>query len=161
MTICQQYLKTNLRYELLHHLNDIGSRVDKHWFVVKDSSVKTERLLTIVPKGQYCPIDCNQDTREIILELFRTLQHPYIYPVLDLEFTETLQDTFAVLVMPFNSKGSLKDLIYRSSWQDDWTHKYGERGDGLPLSQVQKIYRDHLKTITKIKINFSCFRYRG
>ncbi|XP_044737833.1 slowpoke-binding protein isoform X2 [Chrysoperla carnea] len=151
LKICQQYLITNPRYELIHHLNDIGSRVDKQWFVVKDSSVKTERLLTLVPKGQCCPIDCNQDTREIILELFRTLQHPYIYPVLDLEFTETADDIYAVLVMPFNSKGSLKDLIYRSSWQNDWTLKYGERGDGLPLSQVQRLGRQILEALLFLK----------
>lgn len=92
-----------------------GSRVDKHWFIVRDSSVKTERLLTLVPKSANCPIQCDSDTRQIILDLFLALHHPYIYPVLDLEFREGAQNsqTFIVLVLPFNSKGSLKDLIYK------------------------------------------------
>lgn len=92
-----------------------GSRVDKHWFIVRDSSVKTERLLTLVPKSANCPIQCDSDSRQIILDLFLALHHPYIYPVLDLEFREGAQNsqTFIVLVLPFNSKGSLKDLIYK------------------------------------------------
>lgn len=63
-----------------------------------------------------------QDTRDIIIELFQSLQHPYIYPVLDFQFTESDNaldegETHAVLVMPFNTEGSLKDLIYGSAWQ--------------------------------------------
>lgn len=36
------------RYGFLTQLNDIGSRTEKHWFAVKDYSIKTERLLTLV-----------------------------------------------------------------------------------------------------------------
>lgn len=91
-------------------------RVDKHWFVVRDGSVKTERLLTLVPKNPKSVLECTPDTRRTILDLFLTLQHPYIYPVLDVEFVEGATDpetTFITLVLPFNSKGSLKDLIYK------------------------------------------------
>lgn len=49
------------------------------------------------------------------MELFGTLQHPYIYPVLDLGFFKSDTVDYACLVMPFNSKGSLKDLIYKVS----------------------------------------------
>lgn len=90
--------------------------MDKHWFVVRDGSVKTERLLTLVPKNPKSVIECTPDTRRTILDLFLTLQHPYIYPVLDVEFVEGATDsetTFITLVLPFNSKGSLKDLIYK------------------------------------------------
>lgn len=97
-------------------LNIIEFRVDKHWFVVRDGSVKTERLLTLVPKNPKSVLECTPDTRRTILDLFLTLQHPYIYPVLDVEFVEGATDpetTFITLVLPFNSKGSLKDLIYK------------------------------------------------
>ncbi|KAG8332986.1 hypothetical protein J6590_009432 [Homalodisca vitripennis] len=113
---CLHYLRCCPRYSLLQHLNDIGSRVDKHWFIVRDSSIKTERLLTLVPKSLNCPIKCDAETRQVILDLFLALQHPYIYPILDLEFREGAQvsQTFIVLVLPFNTKGSLKDLIYKA-----------------------------------------------
>ncbi|KAJ4436503.1 hypothetical protein ANN_16534 [Periplaneta americana] len=132
---CQHYLRSCPRYTLLHHLNDIGSRVDKHWFVVRDTSVKTERLLTLVPLSSNCAIECNPSTRGTILELFLALQHPYIYPVLDLDFRDVSGQTYVILVLPFNNKGSLKDLIYKSRWQDDWSQKYGQRSAGLPISQ--------------------------
>ncbi|XP_073991322.1 slowpoke binding protein isoform X3 [Rhodnius prolixus] len=152
-TACTHYLKGSSRYTLLQHLKDIGSRVDKHWFVVRDTSVKTERLLTLVPKGPACPIKCDAATRNIILDLFLNLQHPYIYPVLDLEFREspTAQETFIVLVIPYNSKGSLKDLIYKSVWQEDWGDKYGEKSEGLPTTQVQRLGRQILEALLFLK----------
>lgn len=95
-----------------------GSRVGRHWFVVKDSSIKTERLLTLTPQSQNSPIVYNQVTRRIILDLFLALQHPYIYPILDLEFIEPNgqnKNANIIVVLPFNNKGSLKDLIYKVS----------------------------------------------
>nr|CAD7429994.1 unnamed protein product [Timema monikensis] len=111
---CLHYLRACPRYAFIHQLNDIGSRVDKHWFVVRDTSIKTERLLTLVPRGPNCPIQCNPSTRDTILNLFLALQHPYIYPVLDLDFRDVATQTYVILVLPFNNKGSLKDLIYKS-----------------------------------------------
>ncbi|XP_063243866.1 slowpoke-binding protein isoform X2 [Bacillus rossius redtenbacheri] len=148
---CLHYLHARPRYTLLHHLNDIGSRVDKHWFVVRDTSVKTERLLTLVPRGAGCPIRCDAGTRDTILGLFLALQHPYIYPVLDLDFRDVGSQTYVILVLPFNNKGSLKDLIYKSRWQDDWGQKYGQRSAGLPLSQVQRLGRQILEALLFLK----------
>eukprot|EP00102_Acyrthosiphon_pisum_P021391 XP_016658601.1 PREDICTED: slowpoke-binding protein [Acyrthosiphon pisum] len=151
---CKHYLRFCPRYALLQHLNDIGSRVDKHWFVVRDGSVKTERLLTLVPKNPKSVLECTPDTRRTILDLFLTLQHPYIYPVLDVEFVEGATDpetTFITLVLPFNSKGSLKDLIYKSCWHDDWSDKYGQRSEGLPLSQIQRLGRQILEALLFLK----------
>lgn len=90
--------------------------MDKHWFTVLDGSVKTKRLLTLVPKNPKSVLECSPDTRRTILDLFLTLQHPYIYPVLDVEFVEGATDpetTFITLVLPFNKDGSLKDHIYK------------------------------------------------
>ena len=106
----------------------IGSRVDKHWFVVRDTSVKTERLLTLVPLSPNCPIECNPSTRGTILELFLALQHPYIYPVLDLDFRDVSGQTYVILVLPFNNKGSLKDLIYKVSIRLIASRSFGRSG---------------------------------
>ncbi|XP_050532118.1 slowpoke-binding protein isoform X2 [Daktulosphaira vitifoliae] len=151
---CKYYLRVCPRYTLLQHLNDIGSRVDKHWFVVRDGSVKTERLLTLVPKNPKSVLECTLHTRDTIVDLFLTLQHPYIYPVLDIEFvkgTTNPDTTFITLVLPFNSKGSLKDLIYKSCWHDDWSDKYGQRSEGLPLSQIQRLGRQILEALLFLK----------
>ncbi|KAL1464581.1 hypothetical protein WDU94_004212 [Cyamophila willieti] len=150
---CLQYLKFCPRYGLVQHLNDIGSRVDKHWFVVRDTSVKTERLLTLTPRSIQCVINNDSETRKSIMDLFLALQHPYIYPVLDLEFVEDAgrDRAYNILVIPFNSKGSLKDLIYKSCWHNDWADKYGRRSDGLPLSQVQRLGRQILEALVFLK----------
>ncbi|KAL1115880.1 hypothetical protein AAG570_006169 [Ranatra chinensis] len=146
---CSLYLDACPRYTLVHHLNDIGSRVDKHWFIVRDSSVKTERLLTLVGANSSCPLLLDSQTRNTLLDLFLNLQHPYIYPVLDLDFRQSPdnQQTYIVLVIPFNGKGSLKDLIYKSVWQDDWSEKYGQRSEGLPPTQVQRLGRQILEAL--------------
>lgn len=47
------------------------------------------------------------------MELLGSLHHPYIYPVLDLGFLRNSSHNYACLVTPFNSRGSLKDLIFK------------------------------------------------
>jgi PX domain-containing protein kinase-like protein len=56
------------------------------------------------------PSEC---PKGVLMELLASLQHPYIYPVLDLGFHHTEFHHYACLVMPFNPRGSLKDLIYK------------------------------------------------
>lgn len=55
----------------------------------------------------------------ILMELLGSLQHPYIYPILDLGFFHSEPHHYACLVMPFNPRGSLKDLIYKVSLQEE------------------------------------------
>ena len=109
-----------------------GSRIDKSWFMIRDTSLKTERLLSVVPlssgsSGTHHGCDISSSdadtTRTALVDLFTALQHPYIYPILDVDFvygmTASTYDDSArpalISVFPFNSKGSLKDLIYRVS----------------------------------------------
>jgi PX domain-containing protein kinase-like protein len=88
--------------------------VEKHWFVVRDTSIKTERLLTLMQvRGAGGPIALTQSNRETLQELFVNLQHPYIYPVLDVDFAELSGRLHVIAVLPLNQKGSLKDFIYK------------------------------------------------
>ena len=155
--LCRQYIRSSTRYVLLDHMKDIGnvlllvsclliewrpnesvhasvagSRIDKSWFMIRDTSLKTERLLSVVPlssgsSGTHHGCDISSSdadtTRTALVDLFTALQHPYIYPILDVDFvygmTASTYDDSArpalISVFPFNSKGSLKDLIYRVS----------------------------------------------
>ncbi|KAK7082698.1 hypothetical protein SK128_009798 [Halocaridina rubra] len=133
---------------VITHLILTGSRIDKNWFMIRDSSVKTERLMTLQPYDEQCPIPVNSATREALVELFQALHHPYIYPVLDVDFANISSHTYVITVIPHNNKGSLKDLIYRQShWQDDWGEKYQQRSTGLPVSQVQRLGRQVLEAL--------------
>jgi len=161
--LCRQYIRSSTRYILLDHLQDIGSRIDKQWFTIRDKLLKTERLLTIIPLSGSPSYGCEvttsdaDATRNALVDLFAALQHPYIYPILDVEFVYGSLASAAVFsddvkpvlvtVFPFNTKGSLKDLIYRSRWQDDWSHKYRQRSEGLPLLQVQRLGRQILEAL--------------
>lgn len=115
---CQEWtLKSAGRYEIMAHLDDIGCRPNKNWFLLNDTTVRTDRLMTLIP----LPADCvaleelspSDSPKGVLMELLGSLQHPYIYPVLDLGVFYSNQTHYACLVMPFNSRGSLKDLIYK------------------------------------------------
>ncbi|XP_070070870.1 serine-rich adhesin for platelets isoform X3 [Drosophila takahashii] len=145
----------NGRYEVIAHLDEIGSRHGKNWFLVTDASVRTDRLLTLLP----LPPDCvafedlppNESAREILMELLGSLHHPYIYPVLDLGFLRNTSYNYACLVTPFNSRGSLKDLIYKAQWNEPWARKYTRKPNGLPVSQVQRLGRQILEALLFLK----------
>ncbi|XP_074027610.1 slowpoke binding protein isoform X3 [Leptinotarsa decemlineata] len=138
---CKQYLENNERYELKTQLDDIGSRADKYWFIVQDNILGAERLLTLVTLPSSCLINPSQSTKDTLLELFRGLQHPYIHPVLDIEFWEG----GAAIISPCNPAGSLKDLIYSSVWHKEFDKKYVGRGEGLSIRTVQCLGRQILE----------------
>ncbi|KAL9701419.1 hypothetical protein quinque_004860 [Culex quinquefasciatus] len=155
-TACQDWLQhTGGRYESIAHLDDIGSRPSKHWFLLNDCTIRTDRLMTLLP----LPADCiafeefqggggqSECPQRILMELLGSLQHPYIYPVLDLGFFPTDAHHYACLVMPFNPRGSLKDLIYKSQWNEPWSRKYTRKSTCLPLSQVQRLGRQILEAL--------------
>ncbi|XP_037711440.1 serine-rich adhesin for platelets isoform X3 [Drosophila subpulchrella] len=152
----QEWIQSaNGRYEVIAHLDEIGSRHGKNWFLVTDASVRTDRLLTLLP----LPPDCvafedlppNESAREILMELLGSLHHPYIYPVLDLGFLRNTSYSYACLVTPFNSRGSLKDLIYKAQWNEPWARKYTRKPNGLPVSQVQRLGRQILEALLFLK----------
>lgn len=73
--------------------------------------------MTLLPLPSNCvaleELPDSECSRKVFMELFGTLQHPYIYPILDLGFFDSESRVYACLVMPFNPKGSLKDIIYK------------------------------------------------
>ncbi|XP_075152268.1 slowpoke binding protein isoform X1 [Haematobia irritans] len=146
---------SNGRYEVIAHLDEIGSRHGKNWFLVTDSSVRTDRLMTMLT----LPPDCvafedlapNETPKNILMELLGSLHHPYIYPVLDLGFLHISSGNFACLVTPFNSRGSLKDLIYKAQWNEPWSRKYTRKPTGLPVTQVQRLGRQILEALLFLK----------
>ncbi|KAH8412132.1 hypothetical protein KR009_000020, partial [Drosophila setifemur] len=152
----QEWIQSaNGRYEVIAHLDDIGSRHGKNWLLVTDASVRTDRLLTLLP----LPPDCvafedlppNESATDILMELLGSLHHPYIYPVLDLGFLRNSSHNYACLVTPFNSRGSLKDLIFKAQWNEPYAKKYTRKPNGLPVSQVQRLGRQILEALLFLK----------
>jgi len=125
--------------------------MDKHWFLVRDQAIKTERLLTIAPKGPNAPFICGPHFRDAIRDLFRALQHPYVHPVLDVDFHNYGKKCYMVTVVPVSDRGSLKDLLYGGMWEEDWSRKYTRRGAGLATPQVARLGRQILEALHFLK----------
>ncbi|KAH7975802.1 hypothetical protein HPB52_005358 [Rhipicephalus sanguineus] len=137
---CQYYLRGSTRYFLRYQLCNIGSRMDRHWFVVRDSATRTERLLTVTALPDACPLRHSPcQVRPGLQEIFLDLQHPYVHPVLDIDIKVLAERPHVVVVSPLNDVGSLKDLIYHSKYNEDWQEKYRPQGTGLPQDQVQRL----------------------
>lgn len=116
--LCEDWVHTsNGRYKILTHLDDIGCRPDKNWFLLNDTKFQMNRLMSCTP----LPVDCvaleellhSESPKSVLIELIGALKHPYIYPVLDVDIYYSNQIRYACLVMPVNERGSLKDLIYK------------------------------------------------
>ncbi|XP_011309327.1 slowpoke-binding protein isoform X3 [Fopius arisanus] len=153
LSVCEAYIQGSSRYNLIKQLCNVGSRVDKHWFAVRDTTLKTDRLLTLVPLNRTCPLTVCPSTRDVLNKLFLALQHPYVCPVLDLEFIEIEGQNYVILVQPIN-QGSMKDLIYgieRNCWNADWSHKYSSRGKGLTSPQILQMGRQVLEALIFLK----------
>ncbi|CAH2044185.1 unnamed protein product, partial [Iphiclides podalirius] len=147
LAICTEYLSQTSRYDLKSQLGAIGSRPYKHWFAIHDKSIKADRLMSLVPLTSKCPIEPSERSRELLVELFRALHHPYIYPVLELQ----LCSGHALTILPFNPRGSLKDLIYKSTWHEEYSKKYNQSGTGLPAWQVATFGRQILEGLLFLK----------
>ncbi|XP_017886145.1 slowpoke-binding protein isoform X8 [Ceratina calcarata] len=153
LSIFQAYIRKTPRYSLVKQLNNIGSRMDKHWFTVRDTCLKTDRLITLAPLSRNCPLSISSLAKNVLNDLFLALQHPYICPIFDIDFLEYDGQNYVIVVQPI-SQGSLKDLIYgieRTGWNEDWSQKYGSRGKGLPLPQVQQMGRQVLEALVFLK----------
>lgn len=159
-TACQQWIKQcGDRYELISQLGDIGSRCNKSWFLIQDNGVRTSRLMSMLQLPPECsaletlsPAENPQDILMEVLETLSTLKHPYIHPVLDLGFLKTSNThTYITLVMPSNAKGTLKDLIYRSQWNESFVKKYSRKSVCLPVTQVQRLGRQILEALIFLK----------
>lgn len=132
---CSFYLRSTGRYTLIDHLPEIGSRLEKHWFLTKDKGAKGEKLLNMLKKGSNMPINFNKASKKVLSEFFIIIQHPYVYPVDDVDFV--LEQDLIMFLHSYNSKGSLKDLIYNSHCCEGWHGKYCFRGKALAVPQVQ------------------------
>lgn len=119
-TSCEEWAeKSANRYKIMAHLDTIGCRSDKNWFLIVDTTVRTNRLITWIPLSADCvaleELSPFNSAKDVMMELLGSLQHPYIYPVLDLGIFFSNQSHCACLVMPINARGSLKDYIYKVS----------------------------------------------
>lgn len=146
---CYYYLKDSKTYRFIDHLPDIGSRINKEWFLVRDSQQEMDAVLTMVPWSTQCVISFTKSTKKTLKELFSLLQHPYLYPVMDVDFV--FEHNLVMFIHPFRSGGSLKDVIYGSRPRSPWEQKYRVKGKSLSLTQIRNYGRQILEALLYLR----------
>ncbi|KAM7449617.1 hypothetical protein ABFA07_002536 [Porites harrisoni] len=146
---CYYYLKDSKTYGFIDHLPDIGSRINKQWFLVRDSQQGIDAVLTMVPWNTQCVISFTKSTKKTLKELFSLLQHPYLFPVMDVDFV--IEHNLVMFIHPYRSTGSLKDIIYGSRPQSSWQQKYQAKGKSLSLTQIRNYGRQVLEALLYLR----------
>lgn len=146
---CYYYLKDTKKYSFIDHLPDIGSRINKQWFLVHDSQTEIDVVLTMIPWNTQCAVSFTKGTKKNLRELFSLLQHPYFFPVMDIDFV--FEHNLVMLVHPYRSGGSLKDIIYGSRPKLPWEQKYQVKGKSLSLTQIRNYGRQVLEALLYLR----------
>ncbi|XP_077868016.1 slowpoke-binding protein-like, partial [Saccoglossus kowalevskii] len=133
---CQFYLRSMAgQYTMVEQLPNIGTRVNKDWFLVQDKRSKSTKLLTMSIRSSGCPIKLTKTNRKTLKEMLQLIHHPYLLPMDDVDFVA--EQDLIVVVQHYNHNGSLKDIIYKSKPYQDVENKYSTVGYGLSLYQIQ------------------------
>ncbi|EMP30086.1 PX domain-containing protein kinase-like protein [Chelonia mydas] len=79
------------------------------------------------------------------VKLLSSCSHPYIYKVT----FATANESSALVIRPFNEKGTLKDLIYKAKPKDPFLKKYcnPKKIQGLELQQIKTFGRQILEVL--------------
>lgn len=121
--VCNEWIEKSAgRYRIVTHLDDIGWRPYKNWFLIKDTTTYQDRLISWV----ILPADCvsleqlkhfdSSNINNVLRKVIDKLQHPYIYPILDLDVFSFNESKYMCIVVPTDIRGSLKDAIYHVNW---------------------------------------------
>lgn len=134
-TICLEWTKKSAgRYKIMAHLNDIGWRPNKNWFLIKDTATNGDRLMSWFPLADCVALEglSGPDSpKSMLKELLVSLQHPCVYPVVDLDIFSFNQNQYVGVVMGLSSGyhgvfGSLKDTLYSVEMKVCFYKKFGK-----------------------------------
>ncbi|GFO21200.1 slowpoke-binding protein-like [Plakobranchus ocellatus] len=132
---CQFYLRSHPNYKNMQQLKDLGSRIDKHWFLVMDVRTNKESMLSCMPHNPKMTVPFTHSTCKTMKHLFLLLQHPHVFPTTDFDFS--LDQNMVYVFQPVTLRGSLKDVIYQCRYSENWYSKYSQRHKGLPEQSIR------------------------
>ena len=142
---CQFYMRSNPQYDSVDRMENIGSRLGRHWFRVKDSLTKQENVLTITQVNSNILLPFSLSTRRTLKDLFSILKHPYIFPITDIDFI--IDQKLIILVQPLSHRGSLKDFIFQTRFTENYEDKYFYKSKGLINTQIRLFGRQILEAL--------------
>uniref|UniRef100_A0A7N9AL10 PX domain containing serine/threonine kinase n=1 Tax=Mastacembelus armatus TaxID=205130 RepID=A0A7N9AL10_9TELE len=130
------FFRSDPKWEVLEPLRDIGWRIRKKYFLVKNKEQLKERyLLSWVDLGPDKFLS-DKDLQSA-MKLLTSLSTPYLCPLL---FSSTSESS-ALLIRPFSERGSLRDHICKMKPRESYLKKYcnPKKSQGLELSHI-KLY---------------------
>ncbi|KAK3800726.1 hypothetical protein RRG08_003131 [Elysia crispata] len=146
---CQFYLRSHPNYKNMQQLKDLGSRIDKHWFLVMDVQTNKEYMLSCMPYNPKMTVPFTLNTCKTMKHLFSLLQHPHVFPTNDFDFS--LEQNMVFVFQPVSLRGSLKDVIYQCRYSESWYSKYSQRHKGLPLQSIKTYGKQVLMGLLYLK----------
>ncbi|XP_074861529.1 PX domain-containing protein kinase-like protein isoform X2 [Carettochelys insculpta] len=138
------FFRSEPKWEVVEPLKDIGWRIRKKYFLMKSKNQPKERLM--LSWADFGPDKYLSDKDfQCAVKLLPSFSHPYIYKVI----FATANDSSALVIRPFNEKGTLKDLIYKAKPKDPFLRKYcnPKKIQGLELQQIKTFGRQILEVL--------------
>nr|XP_020466790.1 PX domain-containing protein kinase-like protein isoform X2 [Monopterus albus] len=130
------FFRSDPKWEVVEPLRDIGWRIRKKYFLIKNKEQPKERyLLSWVDLGPDKFLS-DKDLQSA-MKLLTGLSTSYLCPLL---FFSTSESS-ALLIRPFSERGSLRDHICKVKPTENYLKKYcnPKKSQGLELSQI-KLY---------------------
>lgn len=137
-------LRSEMNYELVKPIQDLGWRIRKHYFIIKSKLIpKVESLLKWVEFGPDKYLD-DKDLQNVIQSMLN-LNHPHVEKI---EFAHC-SEKGCLIVQRFYQCGTLKDLIYGSKPKLNFFKKYGAPKHTKPLhfNEVSLFGKQILETL--------------
>uniref|UniRef100_A0A672IHF5 PX domain containing serine/threonine kinase n=1 Tax=Salarias fasciatus TaxID=181472 RepID=A0A672IHF5_SALFA len=130
------FFRSDPKWEVLEPLRDMGWRIRKKYFLIKNKEQPKERyLLSWVDLGPDKFLT-DKDLQSA-MKLLTGLSTPYLCPLL---FSSTSESS-ALLIRPFSERGSLRDHICKVKPRESYLKKYcnPKKSQGLELEHI-KLY---------------------
>ncbi|KAM9410099.1 PX domain-containing protein kinase-like protein isoform 2-T2 [Pholidichthys leucotaenia] len=130
------FFRSDLKWEVLEPLRDIGWRIRKKYFLIKNKEQPKESyVLSWVDLGPDKFLS-DKDLQSA-MKLLTGLSTPYLCPLL---FSSTSESS-ALLIRPFSESGSLRDHICKVKPREMYLKKYcnPKKSQGLELQHI-KLY---------------------
>lgn len=136
-------------YDQLQRQPDMGSRCGKLWYSVclrnEEDMTSGQKLLTVSALPTDCPLrSLDAATLKSLNTFCRQLKHPLLHVVEEVWWGEGADEV--VLVQPLMARGSLKDIIHKTSPCLSWSNKYDRYGKSAVVTTGAM-----LKTLNKLR----------
>ncbi|XP_054906118.1 PX domain-containing protein kinase-like protein isoform X1 [Poeciliopsis prolifica] len=138
------FFRSDPKWEVQEPLKDMGWRIRKKYFLIKNKEQPKERfLLSWVDLGPDKFLS-DKDLQSA-LKLLSNPSTPYLSPLL---FSSTSESS-ALLIRPFSERGSLRDQICKVKPRESHLKKYcnPKKSQGLELEQIQLFGRQILESL--------------